>query len=71
MKIYSLTLKDKIYLYFHEDRIKRITYLFPKVKKHQLDWFNENELKIPLFFDRYVENYVDNLLLDYDLRRWK
>ena len=69
MRIYKLTLKDKIYLFFHEDEEKRMNYLFSKVKKYQLKWFKKNELKIPLFFDRYVENYVDNLLLDYDLRR--
>ena len=69
MRTYSLTLKDKIYLFFHEDEEKRMKYLFSKVKKHQLRWFKENELRIPLFFDRYVENYVDNLIWEYDFRK--
>ena len=56
MKTYKLTLKDKIYLCFQEDIIKRSAYLFPKVKEHQLNWFNENGIRIPLFFDRYIEN---------------
>ena len=46
MSLYKLTLKDKIYLFFHEDEEKRMNYLFPKVKKHQLNWFKENGLKI-------------------------
>lgn len=69
MRTYSLTLKDKIYLFFHEDRIKRIDYLFPKVRKHQLNWFNENRIKIPLDFDKYINNYVDSLIFEYDLRK--
>ncbi len=70
MKTYNLTLKDKIYLFFHEDRVKRMTYLFPKVKKHQLNWFNEKGCKKPLEFDRYISNYVDCLIFEYDTRRW-
>ncbi len=69
MKTYNLTLKDKIYLFFQEDKIKRTIYLFPKVKEHQLNWFNENEIRIPIDFDRYINNYVDNLIFEYDLRK--
>lgn len=69
MRTYRLTLKDKIYLFFHEDRIKRIAYLFPKVKEHQLNWFNEKGIRIPLDFDRYINNYVDRLIFEYDLRK--
>ncbi len=69
MRIYSFTLKDKIYLFFQEDRIKRIAYLFPKVKEHQLNWFNKNRIRIPLDFDRYINNYVDSLIFEYDLRK--
>ena len=69
MITYSLSLKDKIYLFFQEDSIKRIAYLFPKVKEHQLDWFNENGIRIPLDFDRYIRNYVESLLNDYEFRK--
>ena len=51
MRAYSLTLRDKIYLFFHEDEEKRMNYLFPKVKKYHLRWFKENGIRIPLFFD--------------------
>lgn len=69
MKTYNLTLKDKIYLFFQEDRIKRIGYLYPKVEKHQLNWFNENGIRIPIDFDGYISNYVDHLIFEYDLRK--
>lgn len=69
MRTYKLTLKDKIYLFFYEDYDKRVFYLFPKVKEHQLNWFNENGIRIPLNFDRYINNYVDSLIFEYDLRK--
>lgn len=69
MRIYKLTLKDKIYLFFHEDFDKRFLYLSPKVYEHQLNWFNENGIRIPLDFDRYINNYVDSLIFEYDLRK--
>ncbi len=68
MRTYKLTLKDKIYFFFQEDRIKRIIYLFPKVKDHQFNWFNKNGIRIPLNFDSYINNYVDSLIYEYDLR---
>lgn len=68
MRTYRLTLRDKIYLFFHEDEEKRMNYLFPKVKKHHLRWFKENGIRVPLFFDKNIENYVDNLILEYDFR---
>jgi hypothetical protein len=68
VKTYKLTLKDKIYLCFQEDIIKRSAYLFPKVKEHQLNWFNKNGIRIPVDFDGYIENYVDNLIWEYDTR---
>lgn len=69
MRPYKLTFKDKIYLLFQEDIIKRKAYLFPKVKEQQFNWFNENRIKIPVNFDRYISNYVDCLILEYNLRR--
>ena len=69
MRNYNLTLKDKIYLFFHEDFYKRFSYLFPKVEKHQLNWFNKNGIRIPQDFNRFVSNYVDILIFEYDL--WK
>ena len=69
MKPYKLTLKDKIYLFFHEDYDKRVFYLYPKVFVHQLKWYNENRLRIPLDYDRYINNYIDSLIFEYDLKR--
>lgn len=69
MRNYELTLKDKIYLFFEEDIVKRKVYLFPKVKENQLNWFNERRIRIPLNFDRYIYNYVDCLISDYDLKK--
>lgn len=43
MKTYKLTLKDKIYFFFYEDYYKKVSYLFPKVKEHQLNWFKKME----------------------------
>lgn len=68
MRIYKLTLKEKIYLFFQEDSIKRITYLFPKVWDHQFKWFIKNDIRIPIEFDRYIRNYVESLLNDYEFR---
>lgn len=68
MRNYRLTLKDKIYLFFQQDTLKRKIYLFPKVKVHQLIWLNERGIRIPLDFDRYINNYVDNLIFEYDCR---
>lgn len=69
MRTYKLTLKDKIYLFFQENSIKRIDYLFPKVYEHQLNWFNKYGIRIPLDFDRYINNYVDSLINDYEFRK--
>ena len=69
MRTYSLTLKDKIYLFFQEDSIKRIAYLFSKVKNHQFKWFIKNDIRIPIEFDRYIRNYVESLLNDYEFRK--
>lgn len=69
MRTYNLTLKDKIYLYFQENKIKRFAYLFPKVEEHQLNWFNEKGIRIPIDFNEYISNYVDSLIFEYDLRK--
>ena len=69
MRTYNFTLKDKLYLWFYEDYIKRYLYLYPKVKEHQLNWFNEKGIRIPLDFDSYISNYVVNLIFEYDLRK--
>lgn len=69
MRTYNLTLKDKIYLFFQEDFNERFLYLFPKVKAHQLKWFNEHGLRIPIDFDRYINNYVECLIFEYNLRK--
>jgi hypothetical protein len=67
MRTYKLTLKDKIYLFFHESRIERFGYLIPKVEKHQYNWFNINGLRIPTDFNKYIYNYVDQLIFEYEI----
>ena len=69
MTTYRLTLKDKIYFFFHRDRAKRIDYLFPKVKEHELNWYCEYGISIPIFFDRHIYNHVESLIFEYDLRK--
>lgn len=62
METYRLTFIDKLYFMFEDNYIKRYTYLYPKVEKHQLYWFYKNKVKLPLNFDRYVRNYTKCLL---------
>lgn len=69
MEPYKLTLRDKIYLFFQDDTIKRKEYLFPKVEEQQFNYFNNNGIHIPVNFDRYISNYVDCLIFEYDLRK--
>lgn len=66
MKTYKLTLKDKLYLWVHEDYIKRYAYLYPKVEQHQWNWFNDNGIRIPCKFEDYIKNYVENLIFEYE-----
>ena len=62
MNSYQLTFIDKIYFIFEDRYINRYAYLYPKVEKHQLNWFYKNKIKLPLNFDRYVSNYTKCLL---------
>ena len=66
MKVYKLSLKDKLYLWLQENNIKRYAYLYPKVEQHQLKWFNENGIRLPIDFDRYIKNYVEMLIFEYE-----
>lgn len=66
MKTYKLTFKDKLYLCIQEDNIKRYAYLYPKVEQHQLKWFEENGIRLPIDFNRYIKNYVENLIFEYE-----
>lgn len=67
MKTYKLTFKDRLYFQFQNDEIKRCNYLFPKVYKHQLKWFKEHNIRIPLYFDRYINYYVKSLIFEYEI----
>ena len=67
MKTYKLTFKDRLYFLFQENESKRINYLFPKVYKHQLNWFKEHNIRIPLLFDKYINNYVKMLIFEYEI----
>lgn len=65
MKTYKLTLKDKLYLWVHKDYIKRYAYLYPKVERHQWNWFNDNGIRIPYKFENYIKNHVEKLIFEY------
>ena len=69
MKTYKLTFKDRLYFLFQDDERKRFDYLFPKVYKHQLNWFIVNNIRIPLYFDKYIYNYVKALIFNYEFWR--
>lgn len=69
MKTYKLTFKDRLYFLFQDDESKRCNYLFPKVYKHQLNWFKEHNIRIPLYFDKYIYNYVKALIFNYEFWR--
>lgn len=64
--MYSLTFIDKIYFIIEDRYIKRYSYLYRKVKKHQLKYFNKNKIKLPLKFDKYIERYVKFLIDTYN-----
>ena len=66
MKTYKLTFKDKLYLWLQENYVKRYAYLYPKIEQHQLKWFEENRLRLPINFNRYIKNYVENLIFEYE-----
>lgn len=66
MKTYKLTFKDRLYLLFQNDESKRCNYLFPKVYKHQLNWFKTNNIKLPIYFDKYINTYVKALIFEYE-----
>lgn len=66
MKTYKLTFKDKIYFIFHKSNIDRIGYLMPKVEKHQFEWFFKNGLRLPYDFHKYIYNYVESLIFEYE-----
>ncbi len=68
MRTYKLTLKDKLYLWFHENYMKRYLYLYPKVEEHQYNWFIQNGIRVPINFNRYVSNYVESLIFEFNLR---
>lgn len=67
MKTYKLTFKDRLYFFFQNNESERINYLFPKVYKHQLNWFKEHNIRIPLCFDKYIDNYVKALIFEYEI----
>lgn len=66
MKTYKLTFKDKLYLYFQNKYSKRYAYLYPKVEQNQLKWFEENGIRLPIDFNRYIKNYVESLIFEYE-----
>lgn len=69
MKTYKLTFKDRLYFLFQNDESKRYNYLFPKVYKHQFNWFRVNNIRFPLCFDKYIYNYVKALIFNYEFWR--
>ncbi len=68
MGLYKLTFKDKLYFFFEGNYIKRYFYLFPKVEKHQKQYFRENNISFPCNFNVYLKNYTENLIFEYEMK---
>lgn len=71
METYKLTFKDKLYFFFEGDYYKRYGYLFPKVEKHQTQWFRENNISFPIDFNRYLKCYTEELIFEYSLEHYE
>ena len=67
MENYKLTFKDKLYFFFECTYYKRYCYLFPKVEKHQTQWFRENNISFPIDFNLYLKGYTEHLIFEYSL----
>lgn len=62
---YKLTFADKLYFFFNDDYYKRYSYLFPKVEKHQKQWFREKNISFPYDFNKYLQRYTENLIFEF------
>lgn len=65
LETYKLTFVDKLYFFFNDDYYKRYGYLFPKVEKHQKQWFREKNISFPYDFYKYLKNYTENLIFEF------
>jgi hypothetical protein len=63
---YKLTLKNKLYLMFHQSYIDRLNYLILKVEKHTIEYFNKNNIKLPVNLYKYVLTQAEHLLFEYE-----
>lgn len=68
LKLYRLTFKDKLYFFFEGNYYKRYGYLYPKVEKHQKQWFREKNISFPYNFNGYLRNYTENLIFEYKMK---
>lgn len=66
---YKLTFKNKLYLMFHRSYIDRMAYLIPKVEEHSIKYFEENNIKKPLNFYKYVLEQVKEIIFEYTFVR--
>ena len=67
METYKFTFKDKLYFFFVRYYHKRYWYLYPKVEKHQIQWFRKNNISFPYDFNRYLKTCTENLILEYSM----
>lgn len=66
---YKLTLKNKLYLMFHTSYIDRLAYLIPKVEEYSIKYFEENNIRKPLYFYKYVLEQTKEILFEYEFVR--
>ena len=66
MKHYRLSIKDKIYFWFHNDYKSRSNYLEDKVARHEMKYFASLRLRPPYDFKSYVISYTANLIFKYE-----
>ena len=65
METYKLTFKDKLYFFFECNYFERYCYLYPKVEKHQTQWFREKNISFPYDFNKYLKSYTENLIFEF------
>jgi uncharacterized membrane protein YdjX (TVP38/TMEM64 family) len=66
MKHYRLSIKDKIYFWFHTDYESRSNYLEDKVARHEMKYFTSLRLRPPYDFKNYVISYTAHLIFEYE-----
>lgn len=63
---YKLKFKDKLYLFFHQNKLDRLSYLIPKVEEHTIKYFTDNNIRKPVNMYKYVLGQVEHILFEYE-----